>query len=1043
MNFFSTQDINCLGKLVKKKSHALLLCTVAVFYTSLAEAGTNRLATNTITVLNIQQTQQPSPQEQTAPQQPAQQQPVVEPAQTAPPQTQPATAPEPAAQPATPAQQPATPAATATPAGDISVTGKVVDETGLPLPGATVSVNNTTKAIATDANGSFTLTVAAETDKLHVSFIGYETQVIVVGKNRAFNVQLQVSRSNQLKEVVVVGYGTNTRANLTTSIGSVKGDAINERPTTLSAVQGLAGKVSGVNIMSNSGRPGGNPTVKIRGTSSLTTAASQNPLYVIDGFVGADPSTIDPSVIEDVQVYKDASASAIYGSRAANGVIVITTKRGKSNQADISFNNTVSFGSLARKIDLLDGPGALEMVKRQWESVPGRLAPHLDPANNFPRKDELFNADGTAKYNTDWQDETTRLAVSHNHSLTFSGGTDSLKVLANVAYRNNQGILINSYQKQLLANINLDWNVKKWLKIQTNINAGGTQGNNVEINTFGLNAVRMMYDFLPFLPVKYADGTYSRKGDYPQAENSENPVKLLNDVKDVSGRTAARGYFKGIFRISSDLDFTTTFGGEIGSTYRNYYSGIDVFDFSLNQRGVAQRSTATFGSWTNENYFNYHKKFGKHNIQALLGASWYNYVTSNLSAGAENFLDDTFQDFNLGAGNVIQTPGSGRDQNRFQSLFSRINYNYNDTYLIEASLRADGNSRFIDENKYGYFPSVSAAWRFSNEEFFSSLKNVFSNAKLRGSFGVVGNADVTNYITKTRYNSGQYIFNKVRQPSIVLGSLGNPDLLWERVEQFDIGLDFSLLGGRVDVVMDYYNKVSKSLLYNKQIPATSGFATVFDNIGSVRNRGFELGINSVNINTDKVKWNTSFNFTLNRSKVLELEDELFNVGSHIKQGGPINEFYGYIRQGTWSTAEADAAAKYGAAPGDIKYRDINGDGQINGQFDRVDLGNAMPSFEANMTNTVSYKGFTFFLDLQGMYGNHLYNLPRALAETGAQRVNSFEAALNAWTPTNQNTVVPRLRLSGDQTGLSDVDSYYVEDGSFLRVRNVALSYKFN
>lgn len=491
-----------------------------------------------------------------------------------------------------------------------AVTGKIVDEKGEPLPGVSVRINKSDQGTVSDGNGNFTLNSVKETDTLNFSFIGYQNQSVAVGNQKVLMIKMQPSSGDVLKEVVVVGYGTSTKANLTTSIGSVKGAEVNERPTTLNALQGLAGKVAGVNIMENSGRPGGAPEVTIRGISSINSSLA--PLYVIDGFVGADPTTIDPSIIESVDVYKDAAASAIYGSRGANGVIVITTKKGKSGASEIAFNNSVSFGSLERELPLLNASEYTEMLRRQYAYVPGRLAPNDDPNNNFARKNDLFDSNGNPLYNTDWQKAATRVSVSDNHSLTFSGGKDGLNVLANVSYRNNQGILLNSYQKQISGYINIGWDIKPWLHIQANLNSFASQGNNPETNTFGLNAVRELYEFPDIFPVTYPDGTPSRKGDYPGLEDSENPVTLLTDIKNVYGVLNTTANFVGTFHIVKHLDFNTTFSGQTGSTYTNYFAPNNLDQISEAQNGIAQRTDATSGSWTNENYFSYDNQFKNH-----------------------------------------------------------------------------------------------------------------------------------------------------------------------------------------------------------------------------------------------------------------------------------------------------------------------------------------------------------------------------------------------------------------------------------------------
>lgn len=923
---------------------------------------------------------------------------------------------------------------------EITVKGLVLDEKGLPLPGASVQVKNTTSGTVTDANGNFSLNVPDQNAVLLISFTGYETKEVAASSTE-LKIQLQPS-SKALNEVIVVGYGTSKKANLTTSISSIKGDVVSERPTTLNVLQGLAGKAAGVNVMTNSGKPGGNPAIKIRGTGSINS--SNSPLYVIDGVVGADPNSIDPNIVASVDVYKDAGSTAIYGSRGANGVIVITTKLGKKNTSDIAFSNTISFGSLQHEIDLLDAKGALELLRREYDYVPGRLAPHFDPASTFTRKNDLFNTDGTPKYNTDWQKEATQLAVSHQHSLTFSGGKDDFTILANFSYKNNEGIMLNSYARQLNGYINISWDVKPWLNIKASLNAGGYQSNNVDINTLGLNAVREMYEFLPFMPVKYPDGAYSRKGDYPGEEDSENPVKLLNDVKDVTGRISTLGNFVGTFHLSDHLNFITSFSGQLGSNYENYFSGNDVFGVSQQQGGVAQRTNTLNSVWSNEDYFSYDNTFKKHHINAIIGASWYDYITSLTKAGSENFFDNTFGYYNLGAGTVIETPASSQIENQLNSFYTRVNYDYDGKYLFGASFRADGSSKFRGGNLYGYFPAFNVGWRVSNEDFFKGLLPVISDFKLRGSYGFVGNQEIGNYPTVSLYNSTQSIFNQQKSAAVLLSTFGNPDLKWEKSEQLDLGMDLSFFNGRIDFTGDYYNKITKDLIYFVQQPATTGYAGAYKNLGSIRNRGFELTLNTKNITGDNFKWNSGLNFSVNRSKVLNINhDIIYPWGGRIVEGGPLNEFYGYVREGVWTTAQAAEAAKFGRKPGDLRYADLNNNG-MKDAGDRTNLGNAMPKWEGNFTNTFTYKNFSLFLDLEAMYGNKLLNLTRFIMTGPTININSYKEILGAYTPTNQNSNMAQVRLATDAFSDNEVaDSHYIEDGSFLRVRNIAFTYRFN
>lgn len=915
------------------------------------------------------------------------------------------------------------------------VWGYVKGVNGIALPGVTVRVKGSGKAVHTDGNGKYRITTNGT---LVFTCIGYQSQEVRLSDKPVINVELR-PLTQSLKEVVVIGYGLAEKNDVSSAISSLKGEAITERPGALNIGTGLAGKISGVNVMINSGSPEGNASVKIRGTGSINS--SNKPLYVIDGIVGADPDVIDPNIIASVDIYKDASSSAIYGSRGANGVIVITLKQGQKNSSDISFNNTVSAGTLQRRVSVLNADEALDMIRRQYDYVPGRLAPHLDPDAAFTRKSELFNSDGTPKYHTDWQKEATRTALSRLHSLTLSGGKDKFTALANLSVRKNEGILLNNDQKQLNAFLNLAWDIRPWFTVRTGINALAAESNDVEINTLGLNAIREMYEFLPFMPVTYEDGTYSRKGDYPGEEDSENPVKLLKSIKNINGKLSSLGNITGTFHLGKHLDLTSSFSGQLGSVYQNYYSGADLRGVSETQGGIAQRTNNISGSWTNENYFSYENDFGKHLVSAVLGASWYYYNTAETKAGAEGFFDDSFGYNSLQSGTVIETPVSYRTENQLNSFFGRINYNFNRRYLLGISLRADGSSRFGSHNKYGFFPAFSLAWKVSREKFFI---NMFPSAdlKIRASFGIVGNSEIENYATLSRYNSTQVIFNKQKEAAVTLATLGNPDLKWERARQFDLGLDLAFLNGKLQFTADYYNKTNNDLLYEKQLPAASGYATVFSNIGSIRNKGAEFSFRSANVATGNFLWDTGLNFSMNRSKVLNLNNDIiYTWGGRIMEGRPLNEFYGYVREGIWSTEEENEAAKFGRKPGDVRYADLNGNG-VKDAGDRTPLGNGMPRWEASLSNTLSYKNLSLFFDLSVMYGNKLFNLTRYIMESPAPDVNGYKGILKAWTTGNQNTLQPMLRLPVDHFSDNEPeDSYYMEDGSFLRVRNISLSYK--
>jgi TonB-linked SusC/RagA family outer membrane protein len=915
------------------------------------------------------------------------------------------------------------------------LTGRVTDEEGNPLPGVNVMVKGVQRRSATDQAGAFSIR-AGPGDTLRFRLMGFYEEEIPVAGPLSLYVTL-LPKPSSLGEVVVIGYGTSSKENLTTAVGTVKGEDLNERATTLNVMQGLAGKVAGVSVMLNSGKPGGNPIVKIRGTGSIN--AYNGPLYVIDGIVGADPLIIDPNIVAAVDVLKDAAASAIYGSRGSNGVIVITTKKGTRNGPGISFRNTVSFGRLARKVDLMDAGEALEMFKREYEYLPGRTAPHLDPSRKFVRKEELFNADGTPKYNTDWQEAASRLAVSHEHALSFSLGKEDITALASLSYNDQQGILINSYSRQVNGFINLGWNVKKWLHVQAVLNSGAFKQNNVDINTFGLNAVRQIYEFLPFFPVRYADGSYSRKGDYPGAEDSENPVRLMREVESVAGRSYTMGNLLTTFYLGGKLNFTASFSGQTGASYNLYYSGRDIRGYSDTQQGVATRGHGNSASWTSEDYLTWHDRFGKHKLSAVAGASWYYFANMSTKAGSEGFFDDFFSYNSLQTGLVPQRPESGSSNTAMNSYYMRFNYDYDNRYLFGFSFRADGSSRFGANNRYGYFPSFSAAWRLSSEPFLRDVRAI-NDLKLRASYGIVGNADIGDYVTQDRINSGQAAFGGQVESSATLGGLGNKDLKWEKAHQFNFGIDASLLEGRLQFTGDIYNRVTKDLLYYKLLPATTGYVGAYDNIGSIRNRGLELSLVTDNIRRRHFSWNTSLIYAMNRSRVLELNgDIMYPWAGRIMEGRPLNEFYGYLRLGAWSTDEAAEAAAFGQKPGDLKYADLNNN-KVKDANDRTVLGNGMPDFEASLVNTFNYRNFSLAVDLQVIYGHSLANLTRLIMESPAPSTNSYRSLLDAWTPQRQGAMNAALRLPGDGFD-NQIDSYNVEKGSFLRVRNISLGYR--
>lgn len=829
---------------------------------------------------------------------------------------------------------------------------------------------------------------------------------------------------------------------MTTAVSTITSDVLNERATTVTALQGIAGKIAGVSVMTNSGRPDGKTAIKIRGTGSIN--ASNDPLYVIDGYVGGDISLIAPEIIESISILKDAASSSIYGSRGANGVVVVTTKRGSKAGKHISYNGIFNVGSLAREVELADSYQLAEIFKLAYEYKPNRTAPHLDPNNNFKRKSELFHEDGTPIYNTNWQQECTQLAFSQHHSLSLSGGMGDLTVLANVSLKLDEGIMLNSWRNQLNAYINVGWDIKPWLNIQASMTGGANESNNItDYGATNLNETRLMLEFLPFLPVKYEDGTYSRKGDYPDSEEAENPVKMLKERKSIEGRQYTIANFIATFKLHRNVNFTSTVGAQSIASYRSNWSGNDIYDFSERQQGYATRYHWNGVNWANENYFNYKETIAKHDIDAVMGASWYYRTNSFTQAGSEGYFDNGFEYYNLGVGQVVQPPASSKSEASFNSYYARINYGFDERYHIGLSARLDGSSSLAKHNKYAFFPSISGAWRIANENFFKDFSYIVNNLKLRASYGYVGNSEIGSYRTIDRLKQATVVFNKSNVPAVVLDQMANENLRWEKSRQINIGLDVGFLKDRIELLMDIYDKLTSDLLYDKSLPATTGYSSTVSNIGTVRNRGIELSLSSWNINNKNFKWKTTLNYAANRSKVISINGDVINKwAGKIVEGRPLNEFYGYKRIGTWGIGEEAEAAVYGKKPGDIKFLDVN-DNKKKDSEDIIPLGNGMPLFEMNMSNYFSYKNFDFSFDLQSMYGHSLQNFTRGLMENRVTYANSYVSALTeSWTPENQNTVVTQLKLPIDGYE-NDADSRTIEDGSFLRFRSAALGYTFD
>lgn len=938
--------------------------------------------------------------------------------------------------------------------GERTITGVVKSQEDMELiPGVSVLVKGTTRGTVTDIDGEFTLQVS-DGEVIVASFIGYETKEVSVTSGISKMEIMLNSSFSDLGEVVVVGYGTQRKSDLTGSVGSVSGEALQERPSA-SLNQALSGRIQGVNVSVNSGRPGGRANIRIRGNTSVSIA--NDPLYVIDGVIvhstglanGSTPiDYINPNDIASVEVLKDASATAIYGARGANGVILVTTKRGSQKGGIITYDTDVSVGVLPRKIPLLNSEEFLRV-----EDIAYQNAQKYDPngwANGIYRDPRLkrtdprlFDANGNPLYDTDWQDESFRQAITHNHQLALTGGNEKDSYGVYLGHRDEQGLMRGSWLKRYAARFVFDSQIKDWLKVGGSLSYNDQKESQVDpLGAGGIIAMRQVLEALPIIPVKYPDGSWAGNADYPGMEGGNNPLNVVEDrVYELNTQTVLGNVYAN-FYLAEGLEFRSIFATNIINQRTDYYGGRELNFIARNQRGDASVMNDRHNSWQFENYLTYNKEIDENqSFNALLGISWQHVDRFHATARSQNFADDYFKFNNLGAGaNVFQTL-SGRSAYGLNSYFGRFNYNLKEKYLATFTGRIDGSSKFGEANRYAVFPSAALAWRISEEDFLKDSRTV-SNLKLRSSYGVTGNSEIPAYQALAGMGNYTVIFGDQRAIGLGVNRLANPDLRWEKTFQTDIGLELGLFNNRLTFELDLYRKYTTDMLLNAPVPSSSGYTQVTQNIGSMENKGIEIAMNSVNVVTKDFKWNTHFNISMNRNTVLELTGgaDIFSGSTIIREGEPVSSFFGFVHQGTWNLDEADVAASYGKLPGDIKYEDVNGDGMINDR-DRVIIGQGIPKGFGTLMNTFSYRNFEFMVDLQFMYGNNVLWRSKHSAEDRQGIANSFRTVLNAWTPENQDTNIAELRpLTAGYNTFNDSDRS--QDGSFLRGRNLLFAYTF-
>lgn len=937
-------------------------------------------------------------------------------------------------------------------AQSVTIKGVVTDEQGGPAIGVSVAIKQGKSGTATDAEGKFTLNVPPGT-VLVLSSVNYETTEVVVDARTNYRVILK-QKASGLNDVVIVGYGTRKKTDLTGAVGTVRSEALMERPSS-SLNQELSGRVTGVNVSSNSGRPGGRANIRIRGFSSINI--QNDPLYVIDGVIlnvtglqnGSSPiDYLNPNDIASIEVLKDASSTAIYGARGANGVILVTTKRGTSGGGRVTYDADFSLGTLPRKLDVLNAKEFLQVEEtayqnaEKYDPVGWANGKYTDPKTK--RTDPLlFDDQGNPLYDTDWQDEAIQNAFTQNHQLAFTNGNDKGSYGAFLNYRNENGLIKSSWQKRYAARFVFDSQIKSWLKVGGTL--GYTDQNEKQVDQLGSGGIvtmRQVLEALPIIPVKFPNGSWGGNDDYPGMEGGGNPIQVVDERLYYLRTQTMLGNIYANIQLAEGLELRTTVGTNIINQRLDYYGGRDLNYISRGQKGVAEIRNSRYNSWQFENYLTYNKEFNNiHSLNALLGLSWQHVDQFSNGAFTQGFSDDYFKFNNLGAGANPQSPSSSNTAYGLNSYFTRLNYGLMNKYLLTFTGRMDGSSKFGSNNQFAFFPSAAIAWRVSEEEFMKSIPAV-SNLKLRASYGATGNSEIQAYQALAGMANYDVIFDGVRSPGTGISRMANDELKWEKNLQMDAGLELGLFNNRISLEMDVYSKKSVDMLLAAPLPTTSGYTSITRNIGSMENRGIEFSINTNNIEREDFTWSTQFNISVNRNKVTELTggSDIYSGATVIRVGETVGSFFGRVHLGTWSTAEKDLAAVYKARPGDVKYLDLNNDKQINDN-DRTIIGQGIPDGFGTFLNSFRYKNWSLTVDLQYMYGNDVMDRSIHSLEDRQGIANSYKTVLNAWTETNQQTPIAQLRpVPAGYT--TNNDSHKVTDASFIRGRNLLLAYVF-
>ncbi|MGS2760883.1 SusC/RagA family TonB-linked outer membrane protein [Sinomicrobium sp. M5D2P9] len=938
---------------------------------------------------------------------------------------------------------------------DRNVSGTVTSsEDGQPLPGVNVIVKGTNNGVQTDFDGNYTIDNISGNETLVFSYLGFKTREIPLDDRPALNVVLEPGQE-ALDEVVVIGYGTVKKSDLTGAVSSIKAEDLNPGANA-SVEQALQGRVAGVHISQKSNEPGGGLSVNIRGSGSIN--AGTEPLYVIDGVIvnnGAvaatggqgftanstprNPlNTLNPADIQSIEVLKDASSTAIYGSRGSNGVVLITTKKGKTGKLRVNYDFYYGMQEAAQTLDLLS--------PTEYQTVLNGI---IDDGGGDPGQVIEEIEDG----GTDWMDQVLRAAPTQNHNLSFSGATQNLNYYSSLNYFSQEGLVKGSGIERYNIRLNLNSNSSEKYKYGINMNASfigddfASTGTGINENGGALYAA-INYD--PTIQPYNGDGSY-RLSDFITIDN---PLSILHG-ENATGETF-RFYGNTFFEyfLIPSLSAKVQLGGDTQHVRRDIF----IQPYTLNGTGtggIASIQTGRKDYVSIEGTLNYNKDIGDDNLAAMLGATYEYFQTKSFSGNARGFaLPDLGTDA-IGSGDPeLNNLGSGRNQARFISYLARVNYSLNDKYLFTASIRADGSSRFGDNNKFGYFPSGAVAWKIHNEGFINDTEWI-SQLKLRASVGSTGNANIGNSLTFQTFSAGgDLLFGDDFYNTIYPTRIANPDLTWEKAVQYDFGLDFGFLDRRISGSIDYFNKKTTDLLLVVPQALNTGFSGQTQNLGGVRNQGLEFALKLDVFRKDNFSWELAGNLATLDNEVLDIGDrgDIIRGGqsqipdfSIVTPGQTLDSYYGFIVDGIWQEGDDFSVTEPQVQPGDIKYRDVNADGVINAD-DRVILGNSIPDFTWGLTSNLRLHNFTLDIVMQGVEGVERLNgnLINTYAPNNFRRNRIAEPLLNRWTPDNPTNRYPSFVNPTSQGGANAlINSRTIEDASYWRLQSVRLGYQFS